>query len=127
MNTGLHFSIMILVSLFIFFLVIRIVLPKKKFIEKRKQIILLALFVVVGGMLFGKYGAMYGLPWWIYYPVPMLMTVFLPPFVLKLNTRNTIIYLVLSFLSAPLIHVFFSFFFGWKEYMPFWQIPFIGD
>jgi hypothetical protein len=127
MSTSWHFPIMILASLIIFFLVIRIVLPKKEFIEKRKLIVLLALLVVVVGMLFGKYGATYGLPWWIYYPVPMLMTVFLPPFVLKLNTRKTIIYLLLSFSSAPVIHVFFTFFFGWTEYMPFWKIPFIGD
>ena len=118
---------MILASLLIFSLIIRIILSKKEFIAKRKQIFILSLFVVVLGMLFGKYGAVYGLPWWLYYPIPMLATVILPPFILKLNAYKTVVYLALSFLSAPFIHFFFSFFFGWTEYMPFWKIPFIGN
>jgi hypothetical protein len=127
MNTGWHFPIMILASLLVFFLVVRIVLPKADFIAKFKKIFLLSLVVAVLGMLFGKYGATYGLPWWLYYPIPMLLTVLLPPFILKLNAKKTVVYLVLSFLPAPLIHVLFSFFPGRTEYMPFWKIPFIGD
>ena len=127
MNTAWHFPIMILASLLIFFVIIRFVLSKNDCKIKRNQIYELALVVVVLGMLFGKYGATYGLPWWLYYPIPMLITVILPPVVLKLNTQKTIIYLVLSFLSAPFIHVTFSFLLGWTEYMPFWEIPFVGD
>lgn len=127
MNTAWHFPIMIAASILVFLLIIRIVLSKSDYNNKRKQILVLAFIVVVVGMLFGKYGATYGLPWWIYYPVPMLATVILPPVVLKLNTSKTILYLVLSFLSAPFIHATFSFFLGWTEYMPFWRIPFIGD
>jgi hypothetical protein len=126
MNTEWHFPIMIIASLLIFVGILRGILPKADFNEKRKQILLLAIIVVVFGMLFGKYGATYGLPWWLYYPVPMLITVLLPPLVLKLHARKTAIYLVLSFLSAPFIHFIFSFFLGWTEYMPFWKIPFIG-
>lgn len=126
MNTEWHFPIMIVASLLIFFVIIRFVLSKTDFNEKRKQIFLLAIIVVVFGMLFGKYGATYQLPWWLYYPIPMLITVLLPPLILKLNTRKTAIYLVLSFLSVPFIHFIFSFFLGWTEYMPFWKIPFIG-
>jgi hypothetical protein len=88
----------------------RIVLSKEDFFRQRNVICLLALVVVVFGMLFGKYGAGYGLPWWIYYPVPMLLTVLLPSFVLKLNRCETIPYLILSFLPAPFIHFLFSFF-----------------
>ena len=113
---------MVLVSFILFFLVIRIVLGKQEFTEKRGSIILLSIVIVIIGMLIGKYGANWGLKWWIYYPVPMLMNVLLPPIVLKMKTRKTIFYLVLSLLSAPFIHVIFSFFFGWKEYMPFWKI-----
>jgi len=126
-NTAWHFPVMILASYVIFLLVIRIVLGKKEFKEKKKSILILALFVVVIGMLFGKYGAQMGLKWWIYYPVPMLMNVLLPPFILKMNLRKTLLYLFLSFLSAPLIHALFSFFLGWTEYMPFWRIPSIKD
>ncbi len=127
MNTEWHFPIMILASLLVFFFIVRMLLPKKEFAAKRKKIFLLALVVVVFGMLFGKYGATYGLPWWIYYPIPMLVTVLLPPIILKLNKTRTIKYLLLSFLSAPFIHAFFSFFFAWTEYMPFWKIPYAGD
>jgi len=118
---------MILTSLILFYLVIKIVLGTTEFKARRKSIFILSLLVVVIGMLFGKYGAQMGLKWWIYYPVPMLMTVLIPPLVLKMNSRKTLMYLFLSFLSAPIIHAFFSFFLGWSEYMPFWNIPFIKD
>lgn len=127
MNTAWHFPIMILVSLLVFFVILRIVLTKEFYQKKMGKIVLLSLFVVVVGMCFGKYGAGTGLPWWVYYPIPMLMTVFLPPLILKLNSRQTAIYLVLSFLSAPFIHFIFSFFLGWQEYMPFWKIAYIGE
>jgi hypothetical protein len=123
MNTVWHFPVMILFSLMIFFLIIRVVMAKLEFAAALNKIILLSLLVVVAGMLMGKYGARFQLPWWIYYPVPMLMTVLLPPLVLKLNKSRTLLYLLLSFLSAPFIHFVFSFFLGWKEYMPFWEIP----
>lgn len=122
MSTNWHFIVMIFASFILFYIVIGIVLGKEKFIEKKYSIILLSILVIVIGMLFGKYGANWGLKWWIYYPIPMLMNVLLPPIVLKMNTKKTILYLFLSFLSAPLIHVFFSLIFGWTEYMPFWKI-----
>jgi len=125
MNPGWHFPIMILASLVVFLIVIRIVLPKQQFTQNYISIIFLSILVVIIGMLFGRYGAIWGLKWWIYYPIPMLMTVLLPPIVLKLNTNKTILYLILSFLSAPFIHAIFSFFLGWTEYMPFWKIPYI--
>ena len=125
MNAYWHFYIMILASILIFFLVIRLVQSKEEYKSNFKKISLLSLFVVVIGMLLGKFGASWGLPWWIYYPVPMLMMVLIPPVVLCLNRKKTIIYLLLSFLSAPLIHFLFSFFLNWHEYMPFWKIPYI--
>ena len=127
MNTEWHFPIMIVASTLIFLIVIRIILPKSSFNLNRKKIYSLSLFVVVVGMLFGKYGATYGLPWWLYYPIPMLMTVLGPPIILEFKKHQTIVYLLLSFLSAPFIHALFSFFLGWTEYMPFWEIPFVGN
>lgn len=127
MNTAWHFPVMIFVSFFIFLLVIRIVLGQDEIKQKIKTILILSLFVVVLGMMFGRYGAQMGMKWWIYYPVPMLMNVFLPPFILKMNFQKTLLYLLLSFLSAPIIHIFFSFFLGWAEYMPFWDIPNVKD
>ena len=118
---------MILASLLVLWLLVRLILPKDVFRAKQGQVGLLAVIVVVLGMLFGKYGATFGLPWWLYYPIPMLITVLLPPVVLKLDRQKTVAYLVFSFLSAPFIHVLFSFFLGWNEYMPFWKIPSVSS
>ena len=60
-------------------------------------------------MLLGKYGAKVGLPWWVYYPVPMFMTVLQPPFILKFDRPKTILYLAMSVVGAPQIHESFSF------------------
>jgi len=122
-----RFPIMILFSLFVFIIVIRIVLERHEFNKKRSMIFFLSFIVVVLGMLFGKYGANVGFEWWIYYPIPMLINVFLPPAALKMNIRKSLLYVLLSFLSAPFIHFFFSFFFNWNEYMPFWKIGYIGN
>ena len=124
-NTSWHFPIMMLASFLIFFLIIRIVQSKTEFKNNFSKIFFLAIIVVVIGMLIGKYGAAFGLPWWIYYPIPMLMTVCLPPIFLKLSKKRIAVYLILSFMSAPFIHALFSFFLNWHEYMPFWKIPYI--
>ena len=121
-----HFLVMVAVSFLIFFIVIRLAVKRQAFVIHFRKIFLLSVLVIIVGMLFGKYGQNFGLPWWVYYPVPMLMNVLLPPLVLKMNRKQTVVYLVLSFLSAPFIHAFFSFFFNWTEYMPFWKIPYIN-
>jgi hypothetical protein len=118
---------MIIAAVIVFLLMILFIEGRQRFFTKRKNIWLLAFVVVVIGMLIGKYGAKAGLPWWIYYPVPMLCTLFLPPAVLKFSRPQTIKYILLSFLSAPFIHACFSFFLGWKEYMPFWNIPSLAE
>lgn len=123
-DTYWHFPVMIIASFLLFYLVIWVVIGSSAFGQKFRTIIFLSLICVVFGMLFGKYGAQWGLKWWIYYPVPMLINVLLPPLLLKMNTKKTVLYLVFSFLSAPFIHLFFSFLFNWTEYMPFWKIPY---
>ena len=125
-STVWRFPVMILASLLLFLLIIRLVIGKSAFRERFKAVIFLAFLLVIVGMLLGKYGAQYGLPWWIYYPIPMLMTVLLPPIVLKMNVRKTVFYLILSFLLAPLIHFLFSFFprldgvYALLEYTLYW-------
>lgn len=118
------FFTLILASLIIFLLVIWFVLGSKDFKSKIRTIILLSTLCVIIGMLIGKHGANWGLKWWIYYPIPMLMSVMLPPVVLKMATKQTVLYLLLSFLSAPFIHFVFSFLLNWKEYLPFLEIPY---
>ena len=82
-----------------------------------------AAVVVVGGMVFAKYGSNAGLPWWIYYPVPAVATLVVPPVAFKLYGKELLQYLVLAFLSSPAIHVAFSFLFDWHDYMPFIPVP----
>jgi hypothetical protein len=113
---------MIIASLIVFITIVRIVLPGEAFSSKKLIIFWLSFVVVVMGMLLARYAAQWNVPWWIYYPVPMLLTVFLPPLILRLDKRRTLAYLILSFVSAPIIHVFFSLVLGWPEYLPFWRI-----
>lgn len=41
----------------------------------------------------------------------------------RFSWRRTLLYLLMAIASAPAIHATFSFFLGWGEYMPFWNIP----
>lgn len=104
--------------------VLRLVMGRKAFRSRLGAVVVVALVVVVGGMLIGKYGAtLLGLPWWIYYPLPAALTLVLAPVVFRFPPRKVLLYLVLAAASAPVIHLAFSFFLGWPEYMPFWHIP----
>jgi hypothetical protein len=118
-----HFPIMIAASLVEFLVLLRLVLGRDVFRRRIVAVGIVAVIVVVAGMLFGKYGLQFGLPWWLYYPIPALVTILLPPLVFRMGPRRTILYLVLAALSAPLIHVLFAFFLGWNEYMPFIPVP----
>ncbi len=83
--------------------------------------------VVVAGMLFAKVGTSYELPVWLYYGVPAVITWTLPPLVFRMRSREVAIYLVLALLLAPMIHLAFSFFLGWKEYLPFLPVPSLAE
>jgi len=73
-------------------------------------------------MLIGKYGANWGFPWWIYYPAPMFLVLIFPMAYFRMNKGEALKYAIISMVSGPLIHIVFSLF-GWKNYMPFIQIP----
>lgn len=82
-------------------------------------LILMTLIVVVLGMLFARYGyVFFRPPWWIYYGVPALVTFFLPPAALRMKRKEVLQYVPLAILMGPVIHVFFSLFVGWHDYMP---------
>ena len=122
----MRFPIFVGVSLVVFIGLVAFVLRGR---DRRpvREIVAIGLLVVVGGMTFAKAGQNAGWPWWIYYTVPMLLTVFLPPIRLRMRGRELPEYFGLSFLSAPAIHVAFSFLLGWKDYMPFIQIPSVWE
>ncbi|MGY4857667.1 hypothetical protein [Cryobacterium sp. AP23] len=127
MNTDWRFPIMIAVSLAEFAVVLRLVLGREAFQQRWRSVAVVCVVVVVLGMLFGRYGALMGLPWWIYYPVPALVTIALPPAVFRMRAGRTVLYLALALVSAPLIHAVFAFFLGWNEYMPFLAIPSLAE
>jgi len=41
--------------------------------------------------------------------------------------REAIAYVAFASLIAPAIHVSFSLLLGWKEYLPFWAVPSLGE
>jgi hypothetical protein len=118
-----RFSVFVLVSLIAFIVILYFVTRHRALSPNRFTVIGVALLVVVGGMVFAKFGNNAGLPWWIYYTVPALATLFVPPLVFKFNGKELLQYLLLAFSSSPVIHVLFSFLFDWHEYMPFIHVP----
>ncbi len=118
-----RFTIFVLVSLLVFVGILRFVTRKRRTNPAILHVALIAAIVVVGGMVFAKFGATAGWPWWIYYTVPALTTLLLPPIAFRLSSGELWQYLVLAFLSSPTIHVIFSLFLGWHEYMPFIPVP----
>jgi hypothetical protein len=77
--------------------------------------------VVVAGMCFARYIHLIfpKLPWLIYYGIPAINTVFLPPLWLRMSKLEAAQYLPLAWLTAPAIHLLFSLLAGWHDYMPF--------
>ena len=118
-----RFAVFVLVSLFAFIAILYFVTRRRTQRPNTLTVIAVAALVVVGGMLFAKFGNNIGFPWWIYYTVPALITLAVPPVAFKFSGKELAQYLVLAFLSSPVIHVAFSFFFDWHEYMPFIPVP----
>lgn len=118
-----RFSIFVAVSLLVFVALLRFVTRHRASRPPATAVATVAALVVVGGMAFAKYGNNAGLPWWVYYTVPALATLLVPPAAFRFNRRELAQYLLLAFLSSPAIHVAFSLVLGWHEYMPFIPVP----
>jgi hypothetical protein len=116
------FFVMLLAAVGVFVALLRLVM-RRRHGWARQRTVVTALVVVIGGMAFGKVGANQGFPWWIYYPIPAIITVFVPPLVFRMTRREFGEYVVLAVLAAPLIHLFFSLALGWGEFMPFLRVP----
>ena len=50
-----------------------------------------------------------------------------PPILFRMSGRETGRYILMAVLMAPAIHVFFSFFVGWHDYMPLFYMRSIWD
>lgn len=127
LSSAAHFPAFILASLIVFVAILYFVLRARATPLNKIRIAIVTAIVVVAGMLFAKFGTFIGLPWWIYYTLPALVTLLLPPVAFRMSRSELWQYLVLAFISAPVIHVFFSFFFGWYEYMPLIHVPPLQD
>jgi len=119
----LHFVVFILVALLLFVAVLRFALRARARQPAAALVAALAAIAVVGGMLFAKFGANAGMSWVVYYGAPATATFVLPPLALRMRVREASAFVVLIALTSPLIHVVFSAFVGWHEYLPFWWVP----
>ena len=123
----MEFITLTIVSCFVLIAIVRFSLNRRNPNPAKKagnMGILIAL--AVAGMLIGKYGATWGFPWWIYYPLPMVLVIILPLILFKMNKWEAVKYTLIAVLSGPVIHIVFSLL-GWKNYMPFLKIPSIME
>ncbi len=127
MNPQIRFAVLVIVSCAVFIGILKLVTHARSQPIPPGRVLTVTVLVVGGGMVFGRFGAQSGLPWWIYYPLPALLTVFLPPLPFSMNRRETALYVLLALASAPAIHIAFSLLLGWREYMPFLYIPSLGE
>jgi hypothetical protein len=123
----MRFGVFIAVSLFVFIALLRFATRRRNESPRDGNVVAVAAIVVGGGMLFAKFGNNAGLPWWVYYSVPALATLVVPPVAFSFSAREFAQYIVLAFFSSPAIHVAFSFVLGWHEYMPFIPVPSLWD
>jgi hypothetical protein len=121
---NVRFAIFMAVTLIVFVGILLFVMRKRSVRPSPLAIGLISLVVVIGGMLFAKLGNNAGWPVWIYYAIPALTTLVLPPIALRMAPRTELWqYLILAFASSPVIHVGFSFLVGWHDYLPFFYVP----
>lgn len=120
----IRFGVFILTTLVVFVGILLIVTRKRSTRPSPTAIGLISLVVVVGGMVFAKIGNNAGWPIWIYYAVPAVTTLVLPPIALRMSRQSELWqYLALAFASSPAIHIAFSLFVGWHDYLPFFYVP----
>ena len=100
-SVAMRFWVFVVVSLIAFVAILRFVTRHRAQPLRLGPVIGVAAIVVVGGMVFAKYGHNAGLPWWIYYPVPALATLLLPPVAFKFSRRELAWYWCWRFYRRP--------------------------
>lgn len=125
-----RFVVFIAAAFLVFVAVLRFTVRNRPVKPSMSETFAIGAVVVVAGMLFARYShlAFPHLSWLVYYGVPASITVFLPPLWLHMSKRETAQYLPVAWLTAPAIHLFFSLFVGWHDYMPFpVYLPSLGE
>ena len=116
-----RFAVFIVAALVLFLALVRWVIRKRTTKPRQPSIAALAINVVPVGMIFARYSLIFfhDLSWTVYYGIPALNTLVLPPLCLRMSRSEAASYVPLALLMAPVIHVVFSLFVGWHDYMPF--------
>ncbi len=123
--------IVFMAAAFLLFVGVLLFVVRNRIVKPSAQTILaLGAVVVILGMIFARYShvTLPHLPWEIYYGLPALTTLLLPPVWLRMSRWEILYYLPLALFMAPAIHVIFSFLIGWHDYMPFpFYIPSLAE
>lgn len=122
MDQAFRFLVMAAVTYIAFLCVIRLVVGSQ-YKVKSFLINIIGMITVYGSFLIGRYGNFLKFPVYLYYVLPVLLTVFLPPLSLKMKSDETLKYLTFSLIAVPILHLCFSFLLGWGEFLPFIKIP----
>ncbi|GET31557.1 hypothetical protein PbJCM13498_04200 [Prolixibacter bellariivorans] len=119
----MEFSSLTIISLLAIILIVRFSLRQRYPNPTQQMMVLVVLsLLAVVCMTWERYCAGLGLPWWIYYPVPLLLTLLFPIFWFRMKRNEALTYFVLTILAAPVSHMIYSLL-GWKEFMPFIEVP----
>ncbi|GET23204.1 hypothetical protein [Prolixibacter denitrificans] len=119
----MEFSSLTIVSVIVIILMVRFSL-RQRYPNPTKQLMVLLVLslLAIVCMAWERYTTGFGLPWWIYYPVPLLLTLLFPIFWFRMKRSEALTYFLLTILAAPVSHILYSLL-GWKEFMPFIQVP----
>jgi hypothetical protein len=126
-SATLRFAVFVLVSFVAFLLLLKLILAKRPVRPSFVSLLWVSAVVVVAGMVFAKVATNSGLPPWVYYGLPAIATLLLPPIAFRMGRGEIAGYLCAASLMPVVIHVAFSLFLGWNEYLPFWTVPSLGE
>ena len=114
------------IGMYLSIMLTKYISKKSGFSSKTKinQILLIITSIVIGigTVLIGKLGYYIDLPPYLYYPIPLVIGLFLPKLIFKLNWKEFGIYIVIGTILGFVSHILFSLLFGYNNYMPFWKI-----
>lgn len=126
MNVIYVFLVYMFVAMVVYFGILRISVRKRQPMPY-VMLILLAVLVTAAGMIFARVTYGKEMPWWIFYGIPVVLIFILPPVILRMNRNEFLSFAPLALLGGPVIHIFFSFFLGWHEYMPLFYVPSLSE
>ena len=122
MNGINYFLVYLIVAMGVSFAVLRISV-RKRLHKPYLMLVIVAVTVTAAGMIFARVTYGRQMPWWVFYGIPVLITFLLPPVLLRMKRFEFLSYASMALIMAPVIHIFFSFFLGWHDFMPLFYVP----